>query len=275
MRLLILFPIGLVLGVVASACSGKIAVETTPLDPDAGAARTDSGVTPRPTACPATLPEQGTPCTKDKLLCEYGDDYNPLCNTVVVCSTDRWASPIFYGGGGPTKCPSTGPTIPPNPPGCAATREAVPDGTCTDTSISCNYDDSVCSCGVHCSNYPIRQPDCNADAGQTTNCCDTTKVTWGCFDGPKYCTEPRPRIGAACSPDQGSCAVGPPGECGQTVIECQNGVYNLNNASCPISTAKAKRDITYVDEEQATGLHEELMSVRLARYRYKTGDEAG
>lgn len=272
MRLLVLLPIGLVFGAVASACSGKIATEA-PTDADAGAA-TDSGITPRPSACPATLPAQGTPCTKDMLLCEYGDDYNPLCNTVVVCSTDRWASPIYFGGG-PAKCPSTVPTVPPNPPGCAANRNAVPVGlACTDTSTSCNYDGSTCSCGVHCPEFPIRQPDCDADAGQTTGCCDTTKVTWQCFDGPKYCTQPRPRIGAACTTEGDSCAIDAPGECGQTVLECQKGIWNLTNASCPVSTAKAKREISYVDQEQGERLHDELMSVRLARYRYKQGDDA-
>ncbi|MEO6854110.1 MAG: hypothetical protein ABI410_21870 [Rhodoferax sp.] len=99
-------------------------------------------------------------------------------------------------------------------------------------------------------------------------------MTWQCFSGPKYCTQPRPRIGAACTAADVSCAIGPPGECGQTVIECQKGIWNLSNAECPVSTAKAKREISYIDPNEGDRLHDELMSVRLARYRYKAGDDA-
>ena len=65
-----------------------------------------------------------------------------------------------------------------------------------------------------------------------------------------------------------------PAECGQTVVECRKGVWDLTNASCPASSASVKRDITYVDQDRAERLHEELMSVKLATYRYKAGDES-
>jgi hypothetical protein len=117
-------------------------------------------------------------------------------------------------------------------------------------------------------------PDCNADAGVTQSCCDKTKVVWHCFDGPAYCKAPRPRIGTSCTKEGDSCAVEAPQECGQTVIECRNSVWNLPNGGCPISSASFKRDIAYVDQEEAERLRQDLMSVRLAKYRYKTGDDA-
>ncbi len=259
----------LFLAVITSGCSGKIA-------PDAAAgsdasAPSDSGLGTRPAECPAALPQQQTACTKNELLCEYGDDYNPRCNTVVVCSSGRWASPIFFGGSG--KCPSQPPTIPPNPSDCAASANAVPAGACSSSS-TCKYDGATCTCGVHCSNYPIRQRDCDPDAGLTTSCCDTSKVTWECFSGPHYCTLPRPRIGAACTNEGDSCALDAPAECGQTVVECRTGVWNLTNSSCSASSASVKRDITYVDQDEAERLRDELLSVRLATYRYKVGDES-
>ena len=106
------------------------------------------------------------------------------------------------------------------------------------------------------------------------SCCDTTKVQWHCFDGPKYCTSPRPRVGAACTTEGDTCAIDPPQECGQTVMKCQQGIWNLENTQCPVSTANAKREIAYLDGEQVSRLHDEIISVRLATYRYKAGDEA-
>ena len=255
--------------VITSACAGKIAPEDAVAD---ASAPRDSGLGIRPTECPAALPPQETPCKRNELLCEYGDDYNPLCNTVVVCSSGRWASPIHFGGGAP-KCPSQPPTVPPNPSDCAASPNAFPAGTCSSSS-TCNYDGASCTCGVHCSNFPIRQRDCSPDAGVTTSCCDTSKVTWGCFSGPRYCATPRPRIGTACTVEGDSCAVDAPVECGQTVLACSKGVWDLTNASCPASSASVKRDISYVDQDAAERLHDELMSVKLATYRYKVGDDS-
>src|SRR5262249_2857326 len=143
---------------------------------DAGAgdasSKPDASVGIQPSACPATLPSQDGACTKNGLLCEYGDDFNPLCNTVFVCSSGRWAQPIYYSGR-PT-CPTNLPALPPSPSDCAATRAQVPVGQACSTKSSCAYDGSTCFCGVSCPNYPIRPPDCAPDAGKTTNCCDTT-----------------------------------------------------------------------------------------------------
>jgi hypothetical protein len=65
-----------------------------------------------------------------------------------------------------------------------------------------------------------------------------------------------------------------PSECGQAVVECRMGVWDLTRGACAASSASVKRDITYVDQERAERLHEELMSVKLATYRYKAGDES-
>jgi hypothetical protein len=51
-------------------------------------------------------------------------------------------------------------------------------------------------------------------------------------------------------------------------------VWNVANTSCPISSARFKREIDYVDEGAATKLRDDLMQVHLATYRYKSGDDA-
>lgn len=249
---------------VASACSGRTAGE-------AGGGGTDGGAdsSPLPPDCPATVPAEGTSCSKDQILCEYGSDYDPRCNTQRVCSTGTWASPVGFGGR-PT-CPSTPPTVGPNPAACAPTRASVPVGAACSGGDSCAYDGSTCFCGRFCPNYPIRQPDC--DGGTTVGCCDA-KVQWNCFDGPAFCPQPRPRVGSACAKDGESCAVSSPVECGQATIVCKGGVWTLNDFGCPVSTARVKRDVEYVDRTAEERLRSEVLDVRLATYRYTQGDDA-
>ncbi|AKU96983.1 hypothetical protein AKJ09_03647 [Labilithrix luteola] len=147
------------------------------------------------------------------------------------------------------------------------------DGESCSATSTCSYDGSSCTCGVFCRSYPVGQPPCNPDAGITTNCCDQTKPpTWHCFDGPAYCPTPRPHVGDPCAKEGDSCALAPPAECGQMVLSCRQGRWELPMAQCPISTARAKQDITYVGPAEAERLREELLRVRLATYRYKASD---
>lgn len=259
-------------GLAVNACSGKTAAENAPAPPSG---TTDSGTNNQNNPdCPATDPMDG-PCTKEGLLCEYGDDFNPLCNVIRVCSTNQWASPITYSN--KPACPTTAPTVAPNPPECAPTRASVPEGkACTKTGdaagTTCSYDGSTCRCSAFCASYPVARPDCDADAGITDNCCDRSKIQWNCFDGPAFCKAPRARVGSTCTTEGEKCALTEPGECGQPVLECQKGVWVLPNVGCPISTAKAKREIAYLDGDATSRLHDELMSTRLATYRYKNGE---
>jgi hypothetical protein len=246
----------------ASACGGKTTgSETNATTADGGV---DSGPGPLPPDCPPASIEGA--CSKEGLLCEYGSDYNAACNTIRICSGGSWASPISFGG--PTKCPGSVPSLPPNPAECAPNREGIVAGASCTTKTTCNYDGAQCSCGVFCPSFPIRMRDCDADAGITTSCCDTTKVAWYCFDGPKYCASTRPRIGTPCAAGE-SCAFEVPTECGQSRMECRSGVWQLANTSCPVSTAAAKEDIAYVSDGDAELLRDQLMKIPLATYRYK------
>jgi hypothetical protein len=255
---------------IVAACSGQTVTATGD-----GGSMQDATITndaaPLPPDCPPTMPAEGTGCTKDQLICEYGDDFDPQCNTIRVCSGGKWASSISFGG--PAMCPSGLPTIPQNPTECAATRTQVPEGTACTGSTSCAYDGSTCFCGRFCPSYPIRQPDCDPDAGITMGCCNA-QVVWNCFDGPAFCPTPRPRVGTACTTEGASCAVSAPAECGQATLQCKMGVWALNAYGCPISSARFKQDITYVDDATEEQIRRELLDVKLATYRYKQGDEA-
>jgi hypothetical protein len=250
-----------------AACAGQTSPPPVATDPDAGVGPTSAG-------CPTSDPGQGTPCSKEGLLCEIGTDWNPRCNVLRVCSGGRWATPIVPGGGGAASCPSARPTLPPNAPDCAASPSAFPQGSCSSSS-TCTYDGAICSCTAFCPSYPIAPPDCAPDAGPNPpNCCDRSKKAWHCFTGPAYCSAPRPRVGAPCTKEGASCAIDAPVECGQTVLQCQGGVWSLPVGGCPLSTRSAKTDLHYLDAAETKRLADELERVRLASYRYKSGDPA-
>ena len=262
-------------GLTANACSGKTASGTS----TDGGTSSGGGTSTNNPACPDTDPGDRNACSKDGLLCEYGGDFNPLCNIVRLCSGTRWGTTTTYANR--PECPSTPPAVQPNPSECAATRATVPAfEACTKAAdaagTTCSYEGASCTCGSFCRSYPVSQRDCDADAGITENCCDRSKVTWNCFDGPAFCKTPRPRVGSACTTEGASCALTEPGECGQPILRCDKGVWNVPNVGCPISTAKAKREIAYVDPEGADRLHDQLMSrPAVVRYLCRAGRRDG
>lgn len=250
------------------ACSGMTADGASA--PNDGGSETSTTTTKNHPDCPAADPGDGAACTKDGLLCEYGDDFDPRCNQLRVCSGGRYGSPILFGGGG-KKCGAPPPVVPPNPAACPGSKGAITEGqTCAAKGTACSFDGARCTCGAFCPTAPVERPPCDPDAGVTTNCCDQSRSEWHCFEGPSFCSKDRPRVGSPCTEEGKSCATTEPAECGQGLITCKDGVWGIPNTACPVSTAKAKTDIVYVDETTRGALHAQTMAVRLATYRYTT-----
>jgi hypothetical protein len=221
--------------------------------------------------CPATPPSSTAACTHEGQFCEYGSDFDPRCNTLFFCSGGSWGSPINVGG---ATCGSiVAPTVGPNPAECPATRAGVTAGqTCTGSS-TCAYDASNCTCGHYCRQFPIPLATCNPDAGIVQSCCDVSgPPTWHCFDGPPYCATNRPSVGDPCTHEGDSCAITAAFECGQTTLRCTGGTWQAPFESCPVSTARAKRDISYLGPDDVLRLRDALLGVKLATYKYKLGD---
>ena len=81
--------------------------------------------------------------------------------------------------------------------------------------------------------------------------------------------------GAPCAPVGSSCSTkgetcGRPSflDCGSIEV-CDDHDPTGGPGGCPISSAKFKSDVQYVDETQLEKLHDETMQVRLATYNYK------
>jgi hypothetical protein len=148
-------------------------------------------------ACPATVPDNGAPCTGSSPIggCEYGDDPWRACNMVAICAgSSGWnvqpehdpSCPTMLGG----SCPAT-----------LSDAQATP--TCSGGPMdnpTCRYPEGVCDClpgqgPFSCT--PPAQPGCPAT---------------------------RPRSGAPCS---GQCKSWGSGLCDNESMICACGVWQL------------------------------------------------
>ena len=252
-------------GMTFGACGGKSGggVSSSGVAPDG--APTAGGTMVRGThspGCPETQPALGSSCTTDDLSCEYGDDFDPSCNAQLHCSVGTWSS---LGGSG-SACPSGGPPKDPPPPANgAACPASQPSGACMGT-LTCRYGSGLetsCACGPICSSYPVAR-------------CEDAGVDWRCGPAPKnstICPVPRPRLGEACTQEGESCRVGPAHaeSCEESAISCRSGAWRLNIGGCPISSARHKANIQYVDDQGLEALAQEVLAVRLATYKYRPG----
>lgn len=268
----------------ASAACGKTTTETastssgagghgTTTSTGAGGTGSGGGVTTLAPGCPATEPAEGGACPKPDLRCEYGTDFDPLCNHVLLCTgASQWVK-ASYPAASPS-CPTVVPTLGANPAECAASPADVPVEQACTKEVTCEFDGTHCFCGGFCESYPVGHIPCDADAGIVTDCCDLGKLAWHCFGGPAYCPTPRPGVGTPCTTEGAECAVEVPGECGQAKLACKGGVWDVEVDSCPISTRRAKDEIAYLDDAARARLRGDLAAVRLATYRYKRGDSS-
>jgi hypothetical protein len=111
--------------------------------------------------CPPTPPARGTTCpfTLEGIQCEYGDDENIACNTILICMSSSWQS---------------GPVVPAQFCGhgqCAASFGEITNGTaCPVGGLLCSYDEGSCAC-------------------------DVPSGLWVCAPREATCPFPRPRLG--------------------------------------------------------------------------------
>jgi hypothetical protein len=153
--------------------------------------------------CPATDPGVDAPCSKENLRCEYGDDFNPACNTWLTCANGGFRSTTLNGVKDPT-CPTENVTAPPNPPSCPPSAPKT-DDPCTG-SFECFYPETSCYC---------------SENGRYL--CDEKRL---------FCKTPRPRIGTPCTPFD-ECVIQIAGPCDRILMTCsQDKVWVASKAIC-------------------------------------------
>jgi len=151
--------------------------------------------------CPASLPTAGAACSPSGISCEYGDDPNPECNTIVTCQGSAgWSGPPPGSHCMPGTCP--------------ATYADVPQGKdCSPFGLDCAYPQGQCNCAE---TVPASGPN----------------PVWQCSTPASGCPEPRPREGSACSSpgltcDYGACT-------GGVSLECSDGYWRVAQVACPV-----------------------------------------
>ena len=193
------------------ACMGcRTQTLTDPSDPgpqgiqDAGSRDDGPGVSPPACTsaccnfvapnCPPAPPAAGTPCgTPSSSACEYGDDQNIACDTLVRCTSTGWSVEQLFSGQNAT-CPTPASLCP------ATFASAIADGgvECPDSElyIPCVYPEGVCTCAEW----------------------------WSCSPGPNDCPATRPRAGTPCDVDGGGCQTWGM-SCGRDAMFCSCGVW--------------------------------------------------
>ncbi|MBK8170654.1 MAG: tail fiber domain-containing protein [Sandaracinaceae bacterium] len=241
-------PRGVVLGVVfflatisgAAGCGGSHSAED-------GGAGSDASTS----ACPAAAPAAGSACTRDGLVCAFGDDPRPQCRRHFACSGGAWTA----------QTPAT--DCDPLPPvTCPASREAAQGTACSPEGAYCSYDGLACACTTCPRPYPLCMP---LDA-----------PVWECAapNADPACPSAIPNAGAACSVPAQHCSYGCEADLDR---DCTGGVWveSSSPSGCPISTRRAKHDITYLSETETDALAAETISMRLATYEYNDVALAG
>src|SRR5258708_4742326 len=195
----------------------------------------------RCTACPASQPAIGDPCTSDGLICEYGSDPRPLWNVVLICNGTRWANDVFNNG---VIVPLADSGRPVDDGGCPPTYDIALSAPCGRTSPCVYPGAGTCNCEVDLADgpdaaafwacvgvaAPTRCPSSLAQAEVDGQACTVAGLDcfypggechcyqedagspWSCTVPDPGCPAIRPRLGSACVLGvTGRCTYGPLG----------------------------------------------------------------
>lgn len=200
--------------------------------------------------CPASLPAAGASCSREGLVCQYGDDPRIACRPTATCTSGSFVV-------NDPDCPPIAMVM------CPATREAAAGQLCTPMDAICAYDGLACVCT-------------NCEPGPAIMC--SGDPTWHCQapHADPACPAAMPNSGTSCSgtPEGKECQYDCEAGMGR---RCEGGVWVPYDppGGCPISSRRAKRDIAYLDADDVDALAAEALRTRLATYEYVDPGLAG
>jgi hypothetical protein len=158
-----------------------------------------------PPTCPSSAPRAGKPCAPSGFLCEYGDDPQAACNTLVQCGDAGW---VLLSPPAGTVCPTTLPAE------CPLSYSAALDSgiACPATVFVCRYPQGTCAC-----EGTAELPTLECGLPSSSNCPAT-----------------RPRYGSSCSTDSGSCRQwGDPCDFFMNNVSCECGAWQPAGCNPP------------------------------------------
>ncbi len=225
---------------VPAATDSPGVIDTSTLDRPLDVDGSDTGPV---SACGSSAPSSGSPCGREGLVCQYGDDPRESCRTQATCTGGRWAVIA------PRCTPITPPAM------CPSTREAAAGMACGAMNAVCNYGGLTCTC-TNCRSFPV-----GGCGGPLQWRCVAPNMAPGC---PAL----QPNLGANCPMDGQRCGY----DCEAYGIQggrvCEGGVWRALSNLCPISSRATKRDIRYLTAAESASLAEETLRTRLATYEY-------
>ncbi len=179
------------------------------------------------------------------------------------CAPAACMSPVAYACDPAHQCVPTAPDLCAPPTGdCTYGGKTYPNDTSFPAGDGCNI--CVCTDGQSVCTY-------HSCTGGTWYFTCGTPVCFGWTPDPSIplCTTQKPgdpctTLGERCDPQR---------QCSERLV-CATSDPTTGYGGCPISRARYKTDIRYLDASEIERVRDDLMNVRLATYRYRAGGPA-
>jgi hypothetical protein len=215
-------------------------------------------------------------CGPGQLCCAQACSSTPACLNVTRCPAG-WEGACEVDGGasdaGTTDAGTTdgGDCCPANYDMYACTNPNGSQGlACHNPAMGCA---SSTTCGQGCD--PVVTGRCGVSG---------SGLQWYTTCGAPVCQSPPdggfvdaglgcPPIGSACTTKGQTCGTASAANCDTTLVCDDHDPKGPSGSACPISTKKYKTGIDYVDDAELQQLHDEMLGVKLATYKY-TGQVA-
>jgi len=201
-----------------------------------------NNVTVPASPCGEAAPVANSACTNEGLVCEYGEDPRPNCRTLSECTAGSWLVTV-------PRCEAIPDAT------CPTTLEAAAGELCDTQDAWCTYDGLHCEC-TNCVQFPVGF--CQGDPRWR---CQVPHMEEGCPTA-------MPHLGTTCAENQKTCEY----KCGEGGARiCESNVWTSGEGGpCPISTARLKTDISYLDSSKLAQLSNELQSLKVASWKYSS-----
>ncbi len=199
----------------------------------------------------------GTPITCGQMAACDGKACGDACDP---CAPAACMSPVAYACDPAHQCVPTAPDLcAPQSAACTYGGTTYPSGTGFPAGDGCNS----CSCQngiVYCTYHSCSGGTWYYTCGDPVLC----RGTWTQDPSIPLCTTQK--VGDSCTTLGSMCD--PQDPCNQHLV-CATSDPTMSGSACPISRAKYKTDIRYLDATDLDLVRAELMKTRLATYRYR------
>ena len=153
-------------------------------------------------------------------------------------------------------------------PDCGPGKDCIYNGKTFGSGAAFTSDDLCNTCSCEDGNVACTARACAYTWWKT--CGDPVCSTHRVDPNVRACTSEQ--VGQGCTKAGDVCD---PGDMCNSHYQCAAADPTKTNGGCPISRAKYKRDIRYLDDAELAEQERRLLEMKLATYRYKSAGESG